>query len=103
MNRINLNGVWCGTGSDRNGKPIEFTGRVPGCVHTDLIQCGMIEKDIYWRDNADKVQWIENCDWRYSREFVLDEIPEAPVLVFEGLDTYCRVYLNDEKLGDCEN
>ena len=39
---------------------------VPGCVHTDLINHGII-KDIFWRDNNKKYQWIENCDFIYKR------------------------------------
>ena len=74
---------------------------VPGCVHTDLIKCGVI-KDIYWRDNNDKYQWIENEDFTYTCKFDAEE-SEYATLVFEGLDTYCEVYLNGEHIGGAMN
>ena len=74
---------------------------VPGCVHTDLINCGQIE-DIYWRDNNDKYQWIENEDFTYTCVFDAEESEDA-VLVFEGLDTYCEIYLNGEHIGSAQN
>ena len=56
---------------------------VPGCVHTDLIKCGVIE-NIYWRDNNDKYQWIENENFTYTCKFDAEE-SEYATLVFEGL------------------
>ena len=74
---------------------------VPGCVHTDLIKCGVIE-NIYWRDNNDKYQWIENENFTYTCKFDAEE-SEYATLVFEGLDTYCEVYLNGEHIGGAMN
>ena len=74
---------------------------VPGCVHTDLINCGLIE-DIYWRDNNDKYQWIENENFTYTCVFDAEESDHA-TLVFEGLDTYCEIYLNGNHLGGTKN
>lgn len=103
MTKMDLTGKWQGMGTDEKGNAISFDGSVPGCVHTDLIKNDMLEKDMYFNDNAEKVQWIENRDWTYKKEFELNKIPENPVLVFEGLDTYCRVILNGILLGECEN
>ncbi len=75
---------------------------VPGCVHTDLLNAGIIS-DIFWRDNADKVQWIENCDVIYTGRFNLDVLPELPSLIFYGLDCYADVELNGVLLGKCDN
>lgn len=74
---------------------------VPGCVHTDLINHGII-KDIFWRDNNQNYQWIENCDFTYTCLFDGRENTTA-ALVFEGLDTYCDIYLNGEKIGSANN
>ena len=38
MKKISLNGCWQGECFDVNGtKKFDFTGNVPGCVHTDLM------------------------------------------------------------------
>ena len=74
---------------------------VPGCVHTDLLNCGKVQ-DFYWRDNAREVRWIEDCDWTYSCDFSA-LISDKVSLVFEGLDTYASVYLNGKHIGDTEN
>lgn len=92
--RLDLCGEWILT-DDRGNR---FTANVPGCVHTELAG-----EELYWRDQSKKYQWIEEHDWIYQKEFDLDEIPQAPWLVFEGLDTYCDIFLNGEKLGHAEN
>ena len=74
---------------------------VPGCVHTELLKQGVIE-DYYWRDNNDNCQWIENEDFTYSCVFDAEESENA-TLVFEGLDTYCEIYLNGEHIGGAMN
>ena len=80
----------------------EFKGTVPGCVHTDLISAGII-KDLYYRDNATLYQYVENNDYTYEKSFTLEDIPENAYLEFDGLDTYCEVYLNGRLLGKCED
>ncbi len=101
MNRISLNGKWQAECTNE-GKRIEFTGTVPGCVHTDLIEEGVLN-DIYYRDNSKACQWIESCNFIYSREFSLNEIPQNARLVFEGLDTYTEIFLNGESIGKTDN
>ncbi len=74
---------------------------VPGCVHTDLMNEGII-KDLYWRDNNKNYQWIENCDFTYT--CVFDAVwSEKASIVFEGLDTYCDIYLNGQKIGEADD
>lgn len=99
MNKINLNGCW---NLYKNDETASIPATVPGCVHTDLINNGLI-KDIYYRDNADGVQWIENQNWKYERSFTADKIEPGARLVFEGLDVYCDVYLNGVHLGYCDD
>ena len=74
---------------------------VPGCVHTDLLNNKKID-DMFWRDNSLSVRWIEDCDWQYSCHFDA-QIGEKVSLVFEGLDTYASIFLNDEHIGDTDN
>ena len=70
---------------------------VPGTVHTDLIENGIIE-DPYYRLNEQKVQWVDKKDWIYQKSFYLDRqtfVRQNHELTFEGLDTYAVVSLND--------
>ncbi|MFM1744244.1 MAG: hypothetical protein RLZZ630_181 [Bacteroidota bacterium] len=70
---------------------------VPGCVHLDLIREGIIP-DPFLNDNESRVQWVGESDWVYSTRFnCTDEVlrNKSLLLVFEGLDTYAEVRLND--------
>ncbi|HUO34903.1 MAG TPA: glycoside hydrolase family 2 protein [Candidatus Acidoferrum sp.] len=79
--------------------------QVPGCVHTDLLANKLIP-DPYYRDNESKLQWIENADWEYRN--TIQATPELLrrkniELVFEGLDTYADIYINDQKALSGDN
>ncbi len=97
-----LNGKWTVTGLNENNETISFQGTVPGCVHTDLLNNGLIE-DMFYRDNSKKIQWIENNDYTYTKSFYIDELQENAYLEFDGLDTYCDVILNGTFISHCEN
>ena len=85
----------------KNEKVGEVHATIPGCVHTDLLNCGKIE-DYFWRDNSLSAQWIEDCDWEYSCDFCAKEGKKVK-LIFEGLDTYAEIFLNGEHLKDTDN
>ena len=100
---ISLCGKWNGVCLDEEQKfKFDFEGTVPGCVHTDLAD-SVLDYDIFYRDNADKCQWIEKMNWHYSRTFSLDKVHGNEEIVFKGLDVYCDVYLNGVLLGGCDN
>ena len=87
------------------GKDAWHPATVPGCVHTDLLANKLIE-DPFYRDNEQKQQWIGKTDWEYQTTFnVTPELlkHEHIDLVFEGLDTYANVFLNDASLLDADN
>ena len=100
MKKIILDGAWEGLRSS-NGST--FSATVPGCVHTDLIKAGQLPGDIYWRDTAKQVQWIENEDWIYTKHFAVDGLQDGATLVFECLDTYADIYLNEQLVGSADN
>ena len=115
MKKISLSGKWHGCGiypeSAGYGKcrELHFEGEVPGCVHTDLLREGII-KDPFYRYNGDECQWIENCGWYYERAFELSDAEYAALnknggalIVFEGLDVYCDVFLNGVRIGSADN
>ena len=62
---------------------------VPGCVHTDLLDNGMIE-DPFYRLNEHDLQWIDKVDWEYQTTFDAGSditTKENIELHFFGLDT----------------
>src|SRR5882724_483861 len=87
------------------GKDTWYSASVPGCVHTDLLKNKLID-DPFYRDNEQKLQWIGKTDWEYQTSFTIKpELlrREHLELVFEGLDTYANVFLNDQQLLDADN
>ncbi len=91
-----LDGNWELTGySPDKSKHVALEATVPGQVHPDLQQAGLIP-DPFWRDNAEQCQWPEHWEWHYKKTFDLPEdfIKNWLVLQFDGLDTYTNIYLN---------
>src|SRR5205085_2480756 len=87
------------------GKTDWHPATVPGCVHTDLLSNKLID-DPFYRDNEQRLQWIGKTDWEYQTIFnVTPATLNRPhlELVFEGLDTYADVYLNDTALLHADN
>jgi len=78
---------------------------VPGTVHTDLMANGIIP-DPFVGKNELAVQWVENEDWEYQTFFSLSSSimeNQNVDLIFEGLDTYADVYLNDSLIIQADN
>jgi beta-mannosidase len=78
---------------------------VPGGVHTDLLDIGLIS-DPFVSDHEKDVMWVAEKDWVYSYTFkpdaeILDE--EKVFLVCDGLDTLAKVSLNGKVLGETHN
>ena len=82
-----------------------YPATVPGVVHTDLMNNGIID-DPYFRLNERSVQWIDKEDWEYKTTLtVTPEVFEKDNidLDFKGLDTYANVYLNDSLILKANN
>jgi len=87
------------------GKTDWHNATVPGCVHTDLLANKLIE-DPFYRDNEKKLQWIDKKDWEYRTTFKVTPqtlARENVELVFEGLDTYAQIYLNERLVLSADN
>ena len=79
--------------------------RVPGVVQTDLLNNGLIP-DPFYQDNDTRLQWIGLADWEYRTRVDVDAATasrEHIDLVFEGLDTFADVYLNDKQILHADN
>ena len=115
-NIIELNGEWSlchfdeGCGEKQKAFLPEkkfknsMKAKVPGAVHADLIKEKLIPEPLF-NMNVEKCQWVAEKEWWYKKEF------EAPYLysnkktelVFEGLDTTSKIYLNGELVGETDN
>ncbi len=88
----------------QEGKEEWLAAQVPGTVHTDLLANGEIE-DPFYGTTEHNLQWIEEEDWVYRTTFEPGGLLgySEVELVFEGLDTYAEVYLNDERILNAYN
>src|SRR5579864_5874129 len=79
--------------------------QVPGAVQTDLLENHLIP-DPFYRNNESRLQWIGESDWEYQTTFQLDAATAAREhvdLVFEGLDTFAEVFLNEHSILQSDN
>jgi beta-mannosidase len=88
----------------RSHVPTAVPATVPGCVHTDLLDAGLIP-DPYLDLNEIAVDWIGRQPWRYETTF--DWTPGSPAehvdLAFSGLDTVATVLLNGIEVARTRN
>lgn len=89
----------------QKGKNSWYPAEVPGCVHTDLLNNKLIPEP-FFENNESKIQWIENEDWEYKTSFKINTTDlhnDKIELVFDGLDTYVKVYLNNQEILSADN
>lgn len=101
VNQLELN-EWLFKASDEKEW---LNARVPGCVHTDLYRNGKIP-DPFYGTHEHTLQWIDKKNWEYKTTFQISEDyakASRLELVFEGLDTYAEVYVNDKLVLTADN
>jgi beta-mannosidase len=79
--------------------------QVPGVVQTDLLANHLIPEP-FERDNETRLQWVGESDWEYQTTFAMDSkglTREHVDLVFDGLDTFADVYLNEHLIAQTDN
>lgn len=101
LKKISLSDNWL---FKEQGNDEWFSATVPGTVHTDLLNNKLID-DPFFGDNEKKLQWIGEKDWVYLTTFSSNDFfnYNKVEIVFEGLDTYAKVYLNDTLIIDANN
>jgi beta-mannosidase len=98
---------------EEGGDTWQPASEVPGSIHTDLLHNGQIP-DPFVDLNELAVRWVAERDWWYRKTITADELLQVPRdsnpagqrrvdLVFEGLDTFATVYLNNEKVLVTDN
>ena len=100
MKRIDLNGAW--SVCDVLSPETIYNAIVPGDIHKDLLNAGVIE-DPYYSDNSKKCSWVVEKDWKYTKIFEVGELKEKTYLVFDGIDTVSDVYLNGVRVAETNN
>lgn len=70
-------------------------------IHTDLLNNGEIPDPFIDRNEKD-LQWIGEEDWEYKTTFMVDSNKKHE-LVFEGLDTFATIYVNDKQVLTTDN
>ena len=104
MDKYLLNGKWNVTGNNPfTNEHIELDGIVPGSTINDIINAKVETEDIFYRDNMEKYQKYERFNWTYTKKFDFEKQNGTQKLVFERLDTYCDIYVNEKYLGHCDN
>ena len=94
-----LSVVDAATNSPAAGLPDSIPATVPGTVHTDLLEAGLID-DPYLDLNELKDPWIGHTRWAYRTTLQwAGAAEECTELVFDGLDTVATVSLNGEKIA----
>ncbi len=79
---------------------------VPGSLVSDLTNAGIITNP-FIGNNESSVQWIADKTWNYRTSFNIEngDIKKfsCAELVFEGIDTYASIYLNDTLIYQTDN
>ncbi|MEO7445643.1 MAG: hypothetical protein ABIT96_13355 [Ferruginibacter sp.] len=101
QHRQYLHKNWTFTQRDKNNL---LPAKVPGCVYTDLLAAQQIPPP-FFGTNETALLWIDSADWQYTCEFSADSLQvfNHQDLVFDGLDTWADVYLNDSLVLQARN
>ncbi|MEW5976212.1 MAG: glycoside hydrolase family 2 protein [Acidobacteriota bacterium] len=87
------------------GAQIWSPATVPGSVLLDL-QSNQRIGDPFWGSQERSLDWVGKSYWIYRTQFALDRATfdfENIDLVFEGLDTYAKVFVNGGQVLTAEN
>lgn len=81
----------------------DIAATVPGCVHLDLLNAGLIP-DPYEGDNETTLGWIGRTDWGYETSFDwADDGWHFVDLECDGLDTVTTIELNGVEVARTQN
>ncbi|XP_063918755.1 beta-mannosidase-like isoform X1 [Zophobas morio] len=98
-----LGGQWSLT--EATGKYNNLNATVPGGIYTDLMQNKIIG-DIFYGNNDTETRWVAETNWTYKYQFAVDDsiLNHSTVnIVFEGLDTFATILVNDVEIGTSQN
>ncbi|WP_138493072.1 beta-mannosidase [Paenibacillus pinistramenti] len=99
---LDLNGQW---EMRRLDQEEWLDAAVPGSVYNDLLQAGKMP-DPFYRDQEYEVLELSNYDYEYKRSFEAEAgllEHDRIVLLCEGLDTLCELFLNETEILKSNN
>lgn len=100
--QISLNDKWLVKSENDS---IQFITNIPIEVHSDLYKNRIMEHP-FFGDNEKRTQWVAKRNWVYEKEFDVDSsflLKENLELVFEGIDTYSEISLNEKPILQTDN
>lgn len=97
MEKLYLNGKW-----RIQSNTYDVLGDVPGSVYSALLSSGLMQ-DPFYRDNELIAQAIMDEEFTFSRDFQYEKQSKSVLLVLEGIDTLCDIYINDNFVAHTEN
>ena len=74
---------------------------VPGTIHPALVRAGTISDPLFGA-NEQAAAWVDTTTWVVETTFDAPPMGD-PWLVFDGIDTYADVFLNDAPLFSARN
>ncbi len=97
MDKIILNGLW-----QLEGGEYKTEGNIPGSVYSMLLKNNLMD-DPYYRDNECKALEIMDNDFTFTRKFEYKSQFRKAILVCEGIDTLCDIYINGRLLAHTDS
>ena len=97
MEKFNLNGQWNITSNTYN-----VVGEVPGSIYSALLANGKME-DPFYRGNEKNALEIMDEEFTFTKEFDYAKKSDSILLVCEGLDTLCDLYINGQFVAHTDN
>lgn len=97
MEKFTLNGKW-----QIKSNTYDTVGDVPGSVYSALLANGLME-DPFYRDNEQKALAIMDEEFAFTKTFAYVKKSKKILLVCEGIDTLCDLYINGKFLAHTDN
>ncbi len=97
MEKFSLNGIW-----RIKSDSYDVEGKVPGSVYSALMEKGLLD-DPFYRDNEGKALAVTDEEFVFSREFEYHKASDSVLLVCEGIDTLCDLYINGHLVAHTDN
>ena len=80
------------------GNGYDCVGNIPGSLYSFLLENKLMD-DPFFRDNEKEALALTYFDYSFERSFTVEKSDNPYLLRFEGLDTFCDVYLNGKHIA----
>ena len=102
--KISLDGKWQLSYRNLDGGECGIiSATVPGNIELDLIESGLLPRDIFMGENVVLAEKYETYEWTYTRNFEVEDESKDYRIRFDGVDTVAEYFVNGEKIGSSKN